>query len=334
MKKIHITAYGSTVVAHGGTKRSAQVREIASENGYETYEFEGLRKYSIKAIKNPMKLLHSILVTLKYMRHDLTMSGLFCSIVYGVELLKVLEKEKDVKCIIEIAAGKNLLLANFLRVRGISYDIYPHNIEFLVPNQVQSYFKNLSSVFKTELAIFKMATSIHTISDLDATIIKCLGLDDVDVVPYSPVGPYLDELIYIKNNRVNSIKKDIMIIGSVSNPPTRKGLSELIKEIEKFGKRKYFLVGVGTECFKSQESAKLTILGTVTSDVLKEKMSSCSAILIKQPQTTGILTRMIEASIAGIPIYILGDYAQAKASGLKEVKLVSSIDEFENKVSN
>lgn len=334
MKKVHIIAYPQAIVAHGGTKRSAQIRQIAESNGYETYKFEGLKKYTVKAFKSPLKLAQSILVTFKHMRHDLTISGLFCMIIYGVELLKILKYEKDIKFIVEVAAGKNLLLANFLRVRNVNYEVYPHNIEFLVPNQMQGYFKNLSSVFRTELSIFKMATSIHAISDFDATIIKCLGLENVDVVPYTPVGRYLEELIYVRNCRVNSIKKEIMIIGSVSNPPTKKGLSELVWEIERCGKKKYFLIGFGTECFKSLESDKLSILGTVTSEVLKEKMSTCTAILIKQPQTTGILTRMIEANIAGVPTYILGDYAQAKNSGLEEVKLVSTIEEFERIVSN
>ena len=102
-----------------------------------------------------------------------------------------------------------------------------------------------------------------------------------------------------------------MLLGTASNPPTRQGMLNAIRSFENQN-IKYILkvAGFGTDVFNNLNSPKITIVGSVTDNELKELMQDAKCLIVNQSQTTGFLCKIVEFNLANIPILITSKYYQ------------------------
>jgi hypothetical protein len=112
-------------------------------------------------------------------------------------------------------------------------------------------------------------------------------------------------------------KKIGLILGSITNPPTRAGVESLIARINSdanfFNEYTFIVVGFGTNEIVHLASDRVKVLGEVTSESLSELCVDTDSFFIYQPPTTGWLTRINDMERYGKPIYINDSYIQAKS---------------------
>lgn len=185
----------------------------------------------------------------------------------------------------------------------------PHNLESIVPFQKFDWYgQKKISRFVQELETLKLCDKVFTISEEEQWMLTLFDVN-VEGLPYFPLGKSHDELLNIREYRMaNHSQNFFLIVGSATNPPTREGMRTLLSMIRDFNTEKqslqYFKVaGFGTEMFREEfNSNEIDILGAVDSAVLNGLMKACKGIVINQGYSTGALTKIPEALVAGIPI--------------------------------
>ena len=328
LNSIHISAFSTTKrVNHGGVRRSVQLSSLAVEQGRQiTYPLEN--KVALRrAFFKPILVLKALSLLSKIGPSRFTLKGLIVTISQCVWLLDLLKKNtSDNEIGIEIAPGRPMILAALLGVLGKKFVAYPHNVEFLVPGQVQGIFSGPEQDYFIERFVYQSAKKVITISRFDAAVIKSMGVAKVAVLPYIPVSEFRDELLKIKEKRATTEKKGVLILGTVGNIPTREGVQNMLDMIAQNSLGIQFkLAGYGTEIFIDSSPASLEVLGSVTKEVMFDLMSGCKCLLINQPQTSGMLTRIVEAEFVDIPVYVLSDYMQADDPSLRMTKRITSL---------
>ena len=183
--------------------------------------------------------------------------------------------------------------------------------------------------FLAEIRLYRHAIGVRTISSFDAAILKSLGISAVEELPYYPPAVDIAELEEVREHRKKRPNGFVLILGSVGNPPTREGLTRLLRMIDDHEvKRRYVMAGYGTETLVDYAPLCVEMRGGVDAEDLRALLISCDALLIYQPPTSGMLTRIIEASVAGIPTYVLGGYLQAKGIEEKGVYSIENLDQL------
>jgi hypothetical protein len=337
VKKVHfhIPAFDQTEPAHGGVRRSAQICKLLEDAGVKISQPLTSADYVGYSLKNPFLFL----VALRWVRRigifNFTLKGFAVAFLQGAWLSAELNRSSGGSVSIEVAPGRNLILAALLAASGRRFKAYPHNVEFLVPGQRQPYFRGSSKEFQIERMVYLGAEKILTISSFDAAVISSLGATNVKVLPYEPVGEYLNDLRKIYEARVGKPKSGVLILGTVGNKPTEAGISQLLLEIEQQSQRiRFTLAGYGTEHFTDTAPRNVHVVGSVSQERLFELMSTCEGLLINQPQTSGMLTRLVEANIAGVPVYMISDYLQASDPSLRGVTRIKSLSELPINTAN
>lgn len=328
---IHITAFNlGEGGEHGGVRRSMQLSSFAADKGRVTTTLIENKTALRLAILKPTHVLKSLTLIFKLGPSRFTLKGLVVAISQGVWLLDLLKTNiPDDEIWIEVAPGRTMILAAMAGILGRQFIAYPHNVEFLVPAQSQAYFSGPEHEYFIERSVYKSAKEVITISGFDAAVIRSLGVNNVTVFPYFPSCQFREELLHIRDKRRKTVKDGVLILGTVGNVPTREGVRELLGIIaDNSGELKYKLAGYGTEIFVDTAPEAVEVLGSVTKDQLNWLLSSCKFLLVKQPQTSGMLTRLVEAEFVGIPVYVLGDYMQADDPSLRMTTRISSLEEL------
>jgi hypothetical protein len=326
---IHISAFSDEIIKHGGVRRSEQITTLAASKGYVSISPPSLRECTRLMRSRPLLFFKALFLTLSLGVSVFSLKGFRRSLSYGAWLIQQLHKEPEVPIWIEIGPNRNILLAALIMAMDRPYVAFPHNVEFLVPHQSQKLFRGSCSVFKLERAIYLKASSVIAISNFDAAVIRSLGVKHVETMRYDPVGSHRDKLLKIHSRRNSSKKSRFLILGSATNPPTRAGIQKILDEIVTLETNsEYVLAGYGTESFKYNAPISVSVLGSVSDETLSELLSSCEALIVHQPQTSGMLTRLIDAEVAGVPVWILGDYLQASDPLLHMTKYLGSLKDL------
>jgi glycosyltransferase involved in cell wall biosynthesis len=332
---LHICAYSpKSACEHGGVRRSMQLCAVAEQKGGEIVIPISPTPANLHFLLRPFALLKSIRNIFRIGIFYFSFKGFLIALLQGAWLAIVMERNEESVLWIEVAPNRSMLLAALISASDRSYIAFPHNVEFLVPSHCQGYFSGRGSEFFIEQYVYTRASRVCAISEFDAAVIRSLGVNSVDVLSYAPVGPQREELLLIRGLRESSEKSYMLILGTVGNLPTRIGIDHLLRLIAlecsqpSSPAREYKLAGYGTEVFRDMAPSAVVVLGSVSKEVLRELMVSCSALLVSQPQTSGMLTRIVEAEVAGIPVYVHGHYIQAWDPALKETKIISSLCEL------
>ena len=114
-----------------------------------------------------------------------------------------------------------------------------------------------------------------------------------------------------KKSFLNKKSCHILLLGTVSNPPTRQGMLNAIKSFKNQNSKYHLNVaGFGTDIFNHLNSSNINILGSVTEKKLQELMQEAKCLIVNQAQTTGFLIKIVDFNLAGIPIFITSEYYQ------------------------
>lgn len=208
-----------------------------------------------------------------------------------------------------------MIAGDILARSRVPYVVFPQNLEFLVPGtRPETTFRHFAGAYEIETLIYRRARQVFTISNFDATILRCMGVD-AEVWPFYPTDDELPRLRRLRDARERNAgdREEILVLGTAINPPTRAGLNSLLDAVRKSKTwtRRINVVGFGTDTLDSAGATQIHIVGAVESDVLDRFMVDCAFAMIYQPPTTGFLTRLVELNLAGIPVAVVGGYAQA-----------------------
>lgn len=311
-----------------------QVCAFVEQNGGKVVVPISSAASNVNFLLNPSFLFESIANIFRIGVSYFSFRGLLVALLHGAWLASVMKRNEKSALSIEVGPGVPMLLAALISASGRSFIAYPHNVEFLVPTRFQRYFSSRASEFYIERYIYTRASRVCAISEFDAAVIRSMGVNSVDVLPFAPVGRRRDELLSIRELRESSEKSHMLILGTVGNVPTRTGMHRLLSLIALDCSRplslsrEYKLAGYGTEVFRGIAPSSVLVLGSVTNELLRELMVTCEGLLVMQPQTSGMLTRIVEAELAGVPVYVLGNYIQALDPSLKNTKIISSLREL------
>jgi glycosyltransferase involved in cell wall biosynthesis len=185
----------------------------------------------------------------------------------------------------------------------------PHNLESLVPLQkLRWHGKKNIQFLDQELEALSMCDEVFAISEEEQWLLNLFGIK-ARYLPYYPVGELFSLLKELRKYREENAKESFfLIIGSITNPPTRAGMITLLKQIKKIGTENHIdyrfkVTGYGTEQLSSEfNSGCIDILGYTEDHVLHELMKKCKSMILYQGYSTGALTRIPEMLVAGIPV--------------------------------
>jgi hypothetical protein len=179
----------------------------------------------------------------------------------------------------------------------------PHNLESLALPKASRQLDNL----KQEIDILRGCTNIFVISEEEEWLLNCAGIS-ASYLPYYPLGELYESLIKIRNLRqVEGTDDYFLIAGSITNPPTRKGMMQLLNRLKRLNSKgfsfKVKLTGFGTNDLKLHyNDSWLEILGDSNAETFTNLVRNCKAMLIEQGFSSGALTKIPEMLTAGVPI--------------------------------
>ena len=318
---LFISPFYKNKIRHGGVKRTYQIIEdfcdedFYLENPYINFK-EGLKVFTKN---NFITKINALYFSLRlFFGNGITFKGLILIFFKCQKFLEIINSNKKKKIILEGGGDLPIIFSQYLIQKNIKFSFFLSNIEYLVPDENKSnYFRSNYFKYKLEIKGYKNAEKLITISNYDSSIIACHGIKS-DTFQYYPIKQERKKLRAIRNFRkLNSQKiiKDgnILIIGTINNPPTRIGIEKIIKDLNKINLGcKIKLAGFGTNKIRRLKSKNLDILGAISDQKLIELMKNAKCLIINQVQTSGFLIKLVEFNLAGIPILITSDYFQAK----------------------
>ncbi len=183
-----------------------------------------------------------------------------------------------------------------------------HNIESLVPGCKSEITQHYAPAdFQDEIHLLRRCDVVFTISKEETWLMRLYGVNAY-YLPYYPAKECREWLLQIRAARENNSPysaQSYLVIGSAINGPTAIGMQQLVDyaaahlqgaalHIGGYGTDKHLHIPAGC--------SNVVLLGELSQKQLTYEMTTCTAILINQPPTTGALTRIVEAEIAGIPV--------------------------------
>jgi hypothetical protein len=332
MNILHISVFFGFKERHGGVKRSEQISEILENQDSVTINpYKGLKASFFSAVRSPSIIIKLFLFSsYLFLFKGLAFRGALKFSIKGVEPVKIVKNSNFDILILETAPGTSILFMLYLSYKRIKYIVVPHNIEHMVPGQASCDFRSKGRLFEAEYDGFNNAESVWVISEFDQSILSCNGVKS-RVVPYYPVRYDLSNFETLFNRRkANLISQDYLLLGTVGNKPTYDGMKLAIQDYRHT--EKLIVVGFGTETLKFDSHENIVVLGGMSDDELFDLLVKVKGVLINQPQTTGFLTKIVDLNIAGVPVYVVSDYQQARGLdrfGVFQIKLnqLDSLDE-------
>ena len=315
-KYLLLSTFLNNKVRHGGVKRSDQIVELLKR-----YDVVSVNPYlsigkSIKlSLLNPSAFLEGFCFSIFAFFKGISIKGLIIFSLKSVEIIKIIRANSNREIILDGGGNLPILLMNFLIYKKLKFNTFLQNIEYLVPEKkINNYFKSPRDKYFFELKGYKGASSIFTISDLDSAILGCHKINS-EIIPYFPAAKDFKKLKTIRNIRsksnLNKKSRNILLLGTVANPPTRQGmLNAIISFKNQSIKYKLEVAGFGTDVFSHLSSSNINILGSVTEKKLQQLMLEAKCLIVNQAQTTGFLSKIVDFNLAGIPILITSEYYQ------------------------
>ncbi len=195
------------------------------------------------------------------------------------------------------------------RRRGVRTVLVPANIEALAPNNGSWTHRNLdvSQRFAHERRWWAMADAIFTISIEEAWWLQLHGIA-AEWLPYYPAHQREQQLLTIRKQRKPNAAVGWLWLADFRNPANQAGVPLTLKWLMSLSSQpqQIQIVGRGMSwlerMFGDQLPTNTRLIGERTDEQLADLYRHCIAQLIVHPATSGMLTRVIDAAIANIPI--------------------------------
>lgn len=317
MKQVlHHSIFEPLSNGHGGEKRSYQLLFEAQKNGYVfcNLELRNKDKVTLRRLWCAMWLL------LKVYRHSpwLSLKIFFRRVrdvaYYYDQLIAFFQKTQEQVFLWESVRPELYFLPYLAKKYGKRVIAFPHNTESLVPNQKPYLFRmSKLQAFQWEIKVLGTCDEVYAISHEETWLLNLWGVKTRCYL-YSPVGVAKEQVLLLKEQRGKTQDKSFfLLLGTAINQPTRMGMQHLIDLWKKENMQvPLHIGGYGTDLLHiPKEQSNIVFLGELSDSKLMEEQIHTRALLVYQPPTTGALTRISEATMAGIPVIV--NYAAARS---------------------
>lgn len=334
---LHHTVYGAKPFGHGGERRVAQIAEIYASAGISVNEYKmrctGFKwRYLIPFLSQTfslywLKMFLKPKTFYKYARYVLTaMPG----------TVPFFEQKPDVF----VWQSTNEFFHNlcYLAKRnGKRVIAVPHNLEGLVPGCASGALgERAPKPFLREVEILKQCDSVFCISQEETWLLRLFGVNS-HYLPYYPAGEAEHKMLEIRKKRSEVEQTNsLLLVGSALNSPTRMGMQQIIDWWKDNAPTGWTLRVGGYQSDKKlvvPQCDCIVMLGELAQEQLDEELLHCAAQLIFQPATTGVLTRIVESQIAGIPV-IANNVSARSHYEARGVYTFDSLDELASVLSH
>lgn len=296
----------------GGAKRTAQIEELLKSRSV-VFDVEVFAPQKAKSLSERIALLAA---GLKFVLRKFSLQQIHSlrnliqlSKYFGLRI-PALNKyvDEEVVFINEDTTSPAFGIPYLVRDIHKSLISVPHNLESLCGRgkDFQSGKEN-HEWLPEDIERLKMSRYVFCISREETWLLQTCQLNAF-YLPYYPPKMAEDYLKSIRAKRedrdMNSVKK-FLILGTANNPPTRKGMEEVLNYFCSFNQLPFELhvAGYNTERIKDPHHPQVFHHGTVSPVFLDNLMISMDALIVNQPATSGALTRIIENLVAGLPVF-------------------------------
>jgi hypothetical protein len=302
-------------VRDGGYWRSCQIAELIARSGVDQAD--------------PGRVGHSLSSFLQAITISVRLLGLHGAVFSKERLAPLswaianLQANREVRVLVSERFAR--FPGNYLAAVGrVPIVAVPHNIESLVPGQPPFIVPSLQRNRQVELNMLRMARACFCISAEDALLLRSEGVD-AEVLPYFPAAERLQELTAIREARTEGGGDGpLVVLGSVTNPPTMQATRQLLEVLTGLyaeatpDQRSVWpdavVAGNGTGQLASFAADKVQVRGRVDDQELRKLLICARCLVVNQVPTTGALTRVTEALLAGVPVVAV----RAAARGQEE----------------
>jgi glycosyltransferase involved in cell wall biosynthesis len=180
----------------------------------------------------------------------------------------------------------------------------PQNIESLVAPFIGSAGNRGWHRFRGELEALSACAGVLTISREEQWLLGSIGVP-AEYLPYVPSTARRQWLGNIRRLRETCTQDSILVLGTQSNEPTRRGVGEIVEALAgRKGQQRVVVVGVGSDVSLAPTGSNSEIqnVGFLSDEDLLNELSRASVALVWQPATSGWPTRLVELPECGIPV--------------------------------
>ena len=310
---IRYTKFASNPRGDGGSKRSVQIEEFWRAKSVDFIEEKFILPKQYTKIQAISWVFRAIVFISRYVgwRKFVGLKEKIKAIfIYALRLPVIYDKYKGKDVIFIWENTQDTPSLFMMKAAGAKIIAYPHNLESLVPTQVDVVsHKKAPYWLYEEIDRLKLCDEVYAISKEETWLLQLFGVN-ATYFPYYPPKAIEQELLVTKSKREayqknNKCEKSFLILGSATNPPTRMGMQKLIDYFGSKDKLPYTMhvAGYQSETLNYVQNLKIEYHGTMHACDLDELQIQVDGIIINQPTTSGALTRIVENRLAGIPIY-------------------------------
>lgn len=202
-----------------------------------------------------------------------------------------------------------------LKSFGIKVILAPINVESLAPYP-GAWTHSLSPIdrLKVELKYYQLADAVFCISLEEAWLLSIMDVETY-FLPYHPPKELLKKIEQRRAARAGVKKEGILYYANYFNSPNYLGLKKFVEEHAYINKT-IRIAGLGIEKILPLIEGKkeFIVLGELSDEELENELISCEKVLFNHYPTSGMLTRVPELLLSGIPVE--GNLAALKAYSL------------------
>lgn len=195
-------------------------------------------------------------------------------------------------------------LTKALKQRKIPLVILSQNLESLSRSQINPDYQ--MDLFRQELELLSLSDLIVTISREETYLLDNLGLPTF-YLPYYPVKEIEIRMKKVRQQRSQTQKSGILLMGTVNNQVTKEGIQHIIQywqnHLAPRLDEKLIIAGYGTHKIQSScAGSKIEFKGQLSDSDLDLLLTKISVCLNYQNAGSGALTKIREMQIAGVPV--------------------------------
>ena len=341
IKVVRNTKFSHNPYGDGGSRRSAQIEEY-----WRTQDVEFVDdKFILPKNYTKWQAVQWVCRAIAFITHHVgwrtfpSIKDKFRAVlIYALRIPIIYDKYKDQNVTFIWEHTHDTVALYMMKAAGAKIIGYPHNLESLVPTQIDSVTHKQSPYWLyEEIERLRQCDEVYAISKEETWLLQLFGIN-AKYFPYYPPKDIERELLKIKaqrEKRKQNNGKQYIVLGSAVNPPTRMGMQRLVDYFENHKNNNYTIhvAGYQTEMLKVAEQTAIVNHGTVSTEKLTALLIATDGIIIYQPTTSGALTRIVENRIAGIPIY--ANFGAARDFyNLSDVHIFNDMDELERLLNN
>lgn len=312
MSVLAFRIFNAKPFGNGGERREAQLDEIYREVGV-TRRYYGMHRIplTIGMWLRSVRLIaqsQNRVIFRHIFTHPKAVYHYIKSWAWNVDELRSFFKTDDNMFVYEGSAAYHYPVVEEAFRRKKKVVAVMHNVESLVPGSRSEITQHYAPAdFQNEVNLLRKCDIVFMISREETWLMRLYGVNAY-YLPYYPAKEcqeWLFRIRAVREQKEPKEKRTFLVIGSAINAPTAIGMQQLVDYMEKLQLNvELHIGGYGTaqHIHIANDYKNVVLLGELSQEQMTREMIECNAILINQPPTTGALTRIVEAEIAGVPV--------------------------------